>query len=243
MSIKPSVIVEDVHGNPVPGVSVTFAVASGGGSATGLSATTNAAGIATVGSWTLGASAGANTLTASSGTLSGSPVTFTATGTAGVLQVEHNGTPVRSYSLTELQALTPFAGYAGYRNKAGTIFGPDAVTGARVTDIVADALGTPLAVAESVEVAEASPYFGSTFSYAKVTDPGTGFTLYTTSGDPMSSFTGTLAAVLVYSDPAGVVMPAAKGPLRFFVADSVSETVMTGGDSISNVDTLNVIDP
>jgi len=38
------------------------------------------------------------------------------------------------------------------------------------------------------------------------------------------------------------VMPAAKGPLRFFVADTVSETVMTGSDSISNVDTLNVID-
>jgi len=243
VSTKPSVIVEDVHNNPVPGVSVTFAAASGGGSATGLTATTNAAGIATVGSWTLGGSAGANTLTAASGTLTGSPVTFTATGTAGVLQVKHNGTAVRSYSLTELQAVTPFAGYAGYKNKAGAILGPDAVTGARISDIVADALGTPLAAGESVEVAEAIPYFGSILPYAKVTDPGTGFTMYTTAGDPMTSFTGTLAAVLVYSDPAGVVMPAAKGPLRFFVADGISETLMTGSDSVTNVDVLNVIDP
>jgi len=49
----------------------------------GRSATTNSAGIATVGSWTLGQTAGSNTLTATSAGLTGSPVSFTATGTAG----------------------------------------------------------------------------------------------------------------------------------------------------------------
>jgi adhesin/invasin len=83
VAIAPSVIVKDANGNGVAGVSVTFAVASGGGSATGAGTTTDATGIATVGSWKLGASPGANTLTASSGSLSGSPVTFTATGTVG----------------------------------------------------------------------------------------------------------------------------------------------------------------
>ncbi|MCK9410887.1 MAG: hypothetical protein M0Q53_01210 [Prolixibacteraceae bacterium] len=81
VAIVPSVIVKDVYNNPVSGVSVTFAVASGGGSGTGLAATTDASGIASVGSWTLGATAGTNTLTATSGTLIGSPLTFTATGT------------------------------------------------------------------------------------------------------------------------------------------------------------------
>src|SRR5205807_2221790 len=79
----PSVIVKDANGNPVAQVAVTFAVAPGNGSITGASQTTNASGVATVGSWTLSATAGSNTLTATSGTLSGSPVTFTATGTAG----------------------------------------------------------------------------------------------------------------------------------------------------------------
>jgi len=83
VTTAPSVIVRDGSSNPVSGVSVTFAVASGGGSVTGASATTNASGIATVGSWTLGTTAGSNTLTATSGTLGGSPVTFTATGVAG----------------------------------------------------------------------------------------------------------------------------------------------------------------
>src|SRR3989442_14103219 len=62
------------------GVAVTFAVAAGNGTITGGSQTTNASGVATVGSWTLSPTAGQNTLTATSGTLSGSPVTFTATG-------------------------------------------------------------------------------------------------------------------------------------------------------------------
>jgi adhesin/invasin len=75
----PSVKVTDAHGNPVAGVAVSFAVASGGGTITGATATTNASGVAAVGSWTLGPSEGSNTLTATAAGLSGSPVTFTAT--------------------------------------------------------------------------------------------------------------------------------------------------------------------
>jgi len=79
--ISPSVVVRDQFGNPVPGWSVTFAVASGGGIVTGDNAITNTSGIATVGSWTLGSSPGTNTLaaTASGSGVAGNPVTFTAT--------------------------------------------------------------------------------------------------------------------------------------------------------------------
>src|SRR5207302_919719 len=62
----PSVIVKDANGNPVAQVAVTFAVAPGNGTITGGSQTTNGSGIATVGSWTLSATAGSNTLTATS---------------------------------------------------------------------------------------------------------------------------------------------------------------------------------
>ncbi len=79
VATPPSVIVTDATGIPVSGISVTFAVTSGGGSISGAVATTNAQGIATVGSWTLGTSLGANTLSATSGTISGSPVVFVAT--------------------------------------------------------------------------------------------------------------------------------------------------------------------
>jgi adhesin/invasin len=81
----PAVIVRDAGGTPVAGVGVTFAIASGGGSVTGGSATTGANGVAMVGGWMLGDAAGANTLTATVGAqnVSGNPVTFTATGTPG----------------------------------------------------------------------------------------------------------------------------------------------------------------
>ena len=80
VTTPPSVVVKDAGGNPVSGVTVTFAVLTGGGSATGTAAVTNAAGIAAVGSWTLGATPGANTMSASASGLSGSPVLFSATG-------------------------------------------------------------------------------------------------------------------------------------------------------------------
>jgi len=82
VAVAPAVVVRDAFNNPVGGVAVTFAVASGGGAASGTAATTNPSGIATVTTWTLGQTAGANSLTATSTGLTGSPVTFTATGTA-----------------------------------------------------------------------------------------------------------------------------------------------------------------
>jgi adhesin/invasin len=81
VSDPPSVVVRDAQGIPVPGVEVTFSVTDGGGTVVGSPDTTNDNGIATVTSWTLGATVGANTVTA---TATGLPsVTFEATGTAG----------------------------------------------------------------------------------------------------------------------------------------------------------------
>lgn len=79
-----TVVVRDVANQPVEGVSVVFAVASGGGSLGGSgSVQTNQDGIATCPTWTLGNVAGVNTVTATHAGLAGSPLTFTATGTAG----------------------------------------------------------------------------------------------------------------------------------------------------------------
>ena len=73
----PSVIVSDASGHPISGVTVTFAVTAGGGTVTGNHQTSDASGVATVGSWTLGTATGTNTLVASTGNLS---VTFIANG-------------------------------------------------------------------------------------------------------------------------------------------------------------------
>ena len=77
----PSVLVRDAKNHAVAGVAVRFTITAGGGSIASEQATTGSDGVASVGSWTLGATPGVNTLAASSDGLTGSPVTFSALGT------------------------------------------------------------------------------------------------------------------------------------------------------------------
>jgi hypothetical protein len=81
VGVRPTVRVTDTDDNPVPGVTVTFAVTSGGGSATGAAAVSDSLGLAQVGAWILGSAAGVNTIAATVDTLP--PVIFSATGIPG----------------------------------------------------------------------------------------------------------------------------------------------------------------
>jgi len=74
--------VTDAGGSPVAGQAVAWAVASGGGTLSATSTATDAQGVAQV-TWTLGTTAGTQTVTAAAGGLSGSPATFTAQAGAG----------------------------------------------------------------------------------------------------------------------------------------------------------------
>lgn len=67
VTVAPAVKVTDAHGNPVEGATIIFTISSGGGSITGANALTDTAGIAAVGSWTLGTQPGTNTLSATLG--------------------------------------------------------------------------------------------------------------------------------------------------------------------------------
>jgi adhesin/invasin len=91
----PAVLVRDQFGQPLPGVTVTFAITAGGGSASPLVQNTAADGTARLSSWTLGPVAGPNAVTATAGSLP--PVTFTAGG------VQPDAVP------TSIQATTPLS--------------------------------------------------------------------------------------------------------------------------------------
>jgi len=80
--VRPALKVLDASGSPVPGVKVTFQVASGGGSLTGGETLTDGLGVAAAGEWRLGPS-GVNTLEAvlPEETLPEEPVRFVATTT------------------------------------------------------------------------------------------------------------------------------------------------------------------
>lgn len=122
--VRPAILVRDAGGTPVAGVPVTFAVASGGGTITGADATTGADGVATVGGWTLGGTAGSNTLkaTVSAAGVAGNPVTFTATAVPG----------------------PPSADKSTVSPTPGTIAASQGSTSSTITIIVRDSRGNPL---------------------------------------------------------------------------------------------------
>lgn len=95
VSVRPAVIVRDGANRPVPGLTVTFAVTAGGGSVSGATPSTDSAGIATVGGWTLGGSSPSQSLQATVN-LTSLSVTFsaTATGTCGGTQAYTLGSTV-----------------------------------------------------------------------------------------------------------------------------------------------------
>jgi alpha-tubulin suppressor-like RCC1 family protein len=89
----PAVLLTNRQNRPVPGLPIKFAVATGaglitppgGGGATAgpVTVTTDSRGIATLGSWSLGGTPGANTVTASETGAFGGPLTFSASGVSG----------------------------------------------------------------------------------------------------------------------------------------------------------------
>ena len=85
LATTPTILVRDRYSNPVPGVPVTFSVRSGGGTTTGTETTTDANGLATLGSWTLGTTSGVQKLGAA---VFGLPdAMFSATSVAGSAHV------------------------------------------------------------------------------------------------------------------------------------------------------------
>ena len=111
------VTVTDVYTNPAPGAGVSWAIATVPGGATNqsLSATntTTAANGQVSSALTLGNRIGAYTVTATSGALTGSPVTFTATATGNLAVASVNGG-------TNPIAGTPFAVVVQSRGAGGT---------------------------------------------------------------------------------------------------------------------------
>lgn len=64
-AVAPAALLTDAFGHPLPSVAVLFTVSGGGGSVTSGNPLTNAAGVATLGSWAVGLLPGPNSLTVS----------------------------------------------------------------------------------------------------------------------------------------------------------------------------------
>ncbi|MGB6501741.1 MAG: hypothetical protein WBG19_10185, partial [Thermoplasmata archaeon] len=158
--------VEATDGIGAAGVTVNFAVATGGGSLGNASAVSDANGLAQT-SWRLGLGAGLQSVTASAGTLGNSPVTFTATSLAA--------------TATKLVVTaSPTSGVAGVP------LAPLAITAEDDNGNVATGFNGPVSIALGANppsaalsgAATVNAIAGvATFASLTVNKPGTGFTL------------------------------------------------------------------
>ncbi len=117
-----AVLVTDVGGNPIAGRAIAWAVVTGGGTVDSATSHTSVAGIATT-RWTLGVSAGAQSVSATSSGLTGSPLTFTATASGGVASTTITTPATKLDTLTSLGdvfTLVPTAKDAGNNVVAGS---------------------------------------------------------------------------------------------------------------------------
>jgi acetyl esterase/lipase len=98
LPVPPAVKLLDAGGNPVGGAAVAFA-AGNGGSVAGATALTGADGVARAGNWTLGPTAGDQSLTATATGYPVAPTTFSATGIAGPASAARSSVEVSPSSI------------------------------------------------------------------------------------------------------------------------------------------------
>jgi hypothetical protein len=210
VATAPSVIAKDPFNNPVGGVAVTFAVATGGGSVTGGMQTTNASGVATVGSWVMGTASGPNTLTATSAGLAGSPLVFSATALPG--------TPIAYF--VSLSGSAPIAG-----------------TAVTVTAQLVDSLGNAVATAGHLVTWSFTGAAG-TFASPTSTADATGkavvqFTTATTIGSTSiavrdtNGLVGLSSTLTSIAGPASIARSSVTPGVPVLAADGVSRTTIT----------------
>jgi len=238
VAVDPGVLVTDRYGNACEGVAVLFTVTAGGGSVSGASATTGAAGAAAAGSWTLGPVAGTNGLSATADGLAGSPVAFTATGETGPAAkyvvtassyrtiagatvtvsaqlADKEGNPVRTAGVRVNWSLS---GQGGSLSAASSATGADGVAPVGLT------VGGNVGAAYTVTAADAT---GRTGTSAPVTvasrDPQR---VVIVAGDQQTAAAGTSVATpprVLITDTAGNPCPGV----------TVVFTVLSGGGSVS----------
>ena len=123
LPIRPAVRVYDAFKNPVAGRTVTFSVESGGGMITGATAISDASGLATLGSWTLGQSAHQSVSAKMTGSTS---FTFSADAVTS-----STGCPATA-QLTVFQAMTSSLGSSSCQDSVGryiALFSGTAIAG------------------------------------------------------------------------------------------------------------------
>ena len=222
-------VVTAADGLGVAGVTVTFAVATGGGSIGTASAVTNAAGLAQT-TWKLGSSVGTQTVTATAGSLSGSPVTFSATARSlAATKLSVTAQPATTAAGTNIAPVTIVALTA-----AGDT--ASSFTGAVTLTIAGGASGATLGGTITANAVAGV----ATFTGLQITKSGTGYTITAASTGLTSAATNTFditpaaANKLAFtSQPTSNVAGVSIGTLSVAAQDQFGNTVTSFTSSVA----------
>ena len=222
VAVVPVARVLDQYNNPLPGVAVTFAVTAGGGVVNPTATvTTDAAGRVRAVSWTVGTSAGTNTLRASTGGGGGGPfATFTATGVA-----QTNVSPTQSTVVATTGTITACSSSCSAGSTASTI-----------TVTVRDGFGNPIPNA-AVTVAATGTNNG--FSSSSGTANGSG--VFTTVFNSTKAEAKSISAT--GDGGSGVIPISQTAPVTVNAASPASIAVNGGNSQTARVGTAILTDP
>jgi len=158
--------------------------------------------------------------------------TSTVTDTTVVLTIT-KGTQVKTYTLTELKALTPLTGYSGTKNKSGVITGPMPYKGVALTTVLSTLGGIP--TGGSVKFTATDDY-SKTLTYDQITNPT--FTTYDTSGnaaDPEKT-----PVVFLAYEADGKALDETTGPVQLAIMTCENQ-VTDGSNFVKMIEKIEVI--
>ncbi len=256
VAIDPAVVVLYAFNTPVPGVTVTFAVTTGGGNVTAASPLTDANGVATVGSWTLGTTAGANTLEATSPGLP--TVVFNATGVpgnaaqialaGGDLQTDTVGATLATAYRVRVTDNTGANGVANVTVAWAVPAGQGSITPSSLTDANGFASATRVlgtGAGPQTATAAVGGLLGSPVTFTATGNPGAAVTVALNSGANQFATAGTAVGV-----PPSVIVRDGFGNPRPGVAVTFAATTgdasvtagaqITGANGIATIGSWNV---
>ena len=163
----------------------------------------------------------------------GSTRTTTTPADTTVLLTVTKGTQTKTFTMTELKALTPVSGYSGTKNKKGEISGPNPCKGVSLTSILNSVGG--LSAGNSVKFTAKDDY-SKTLTYDQISNAT--FTTYDTTGTAASP--EKTPVVFVAYEFNGQALDEATGPVQLAIM-TCEQQVTDGSNFVKQLTKIDVV--
>jgi DMSO/TMAO reductase YedYZ molybdopterin-dependent catalytic subunit len=141
-----------------------------------------------------------------------------------VLTVTGQGGQQKTFTMTQLKALTNYTGWFGFVNSAGTVYAPEPIVGVKLTDVLAEVGG--MEALNACDVTAVDDY-GMTYTYDQVVQ-NSGVQLYNATTKEKEDAKAPWSFVLVWEQN-GSPLPSDVGPLRLVVAQESNVNQIADG--------------